>query len=237
MKKAFAPILFLFLSYMASGQDNSSPASKLTVGIQAGISASAESPLFPDEEALLGINPMITVQYNFTPHFSLRTGLGLQQQGYYFSEPILTSSSIDPKTGFPNANGSIINQFTVNYGMLPIMAKYKFGNDRFGFFVEGGPYVAYMASASQFIRVNDSTGTHVFTNNVTNEYKRVDIGASLGIGLEKSITEHLGLILEISGNFGFSDIMNRSSSFEPPFTTNQSANLLLGLTWKMASAS
>jgi len=235
MKQAIAFLVFLLIGTLAHGQEGYAKGN-ITLGFQVGASVATQSGTYPAAtEPVVGVVSHVTGQYYITPHFSLIAGLGIEQKGSYSSQKFTTSTNVNPQTGFIGTPGTITTNTIMNYIILNMMAKYAFGNRNFNFFVEGGPYLGGLVQATQDLNAqsDSSFSIHSIDASAENGFQRIDFGAVLGVGIEKSITENLSINLETRLNVGLSNIALSFPGFPSSNTHNLSANLLVGITWKL----
>ena len=85
--------------------------------------------------------------------------------------------------------------YRLNYITLPILLQLKFGKAPL-FFINIGPYLGYLLPV---------------TSSIKYYYKSIDVGASMGIGLEIPIFQSCGLSFELRNNLGFINISRNAT--------------------------
>jgi len=232
MKISNISFIFIFLFHFANAQDN---LNKIDFGIEAGPDAASQRGGFQNnnQQTLWGFSAGFTGQYNLTPKFSIRSGIGFEEKGYSILQTFTTV--INPQTGSLETDGTINGYSPMDYLILPVFAKYRFGKSRIKFFAEGGPYLGYLINAEQTISYKPSTGSaYISRSNETQHYNRFEGGAGLGMGADRQITNRLKILIELRYNLGLTDIVPPSTA--PGFTGiyNESVCLTLGLMYQLS---
>lgn len=88
--------------------------------------------------------------------------------------------------------------YRLNYITIPMLLQIKFGQTPTGFF-NIGPYISFQLPVPEDIDIH---------------YKPIDIGASLGIGLEIPVSPQIGLSFEIRNNLGLFNISSNDAYFD-----------------------
>jgi hypothetical protein len=132
----------------------------------------------------IGLNmPMLTV--GSLPNGvsnGFNTGLAIGAVGNYaindkFS---LQAEILYSQQGSKLTMGSDYSSVRYNYISIPLLAKYKFGQETMGGFVDGGLQLAYLASGSGETSIGGQTTTASITD--YSGMNRMDVGLSLGVG-------------------------------------------------------
>jgi hypothetical protein len=110
------------------------------------------------------------------------------------------------------------NEAKLNYLELPVLIKVDFPfGENFSFFIDGGPYAAYLVSAKNItsgssnvysdekltMPVLPSQISFDATSDVKNDIKNFNIGIQGGIGISYSLSEKSSLLFSAGGNYGF----------------------------------
>lgn len=137
----------------------------------------------------------VIVNYNISPRFALKTDLLYSTQGNRFTlkEKDLRSTTT--------------HRF--NYLQLPILVKYNLTHGRFKWFINAGPYIAYLLSVKYIFLNPDRVETSFYIDSDKegwNKINKIDFGICGGTGL----IFRLGpgdIILEARQNVGFRNVL------------------------------
>jgi len=214
--------------------------SKQEIGSEVGIVAAEVSGIQPPNNVIpnYGISVSIVGQYNFTDLFSIKSGLGFVEKGYATTQVLYLQSNIDPKTGFTGNSGNINNYYPTSYIELPILAKATFGK-KIKFFANAGPYFGLLLIAMENVSVNETNQPpKSFSNNVTEYYKRVDMGICFGAGVEMPVKDKILLSLELRYDQGLMNVANTPPNNVPGVfgsqpVVNGAFSLLLGFRYRI----
>lgn len=181
----------------------------------------------------LGFNSGITLQYNFNPmvhpdstakntmHFGLKTGVLFERKG------ALTTPASLASAGFPAGNTTIHTQ--LDYITMPLLFEFTMGRaNRVKFYEVFGPYVAVLANQTT-IRENPDSGKVSLHNPAS--YKRVDLGFSIGIGMEIPVQQKFYFHVEFRQNVGLFNI-NETAFPNDVVVQTSSTNLLMGFSYR-----
>ncbi len=219
MKKSLIIFIFVFAAGIVHAQTD-----KLEIGIEGGpnmTNYTLPAPNYePSEANLYKFSAGITGQYDLTRHFSVKSGLIFEQKGY--------ADVIDFTDNYGNFIKTTNDPNIFSYLILPAFAKISFGN-KLKFFVNGGPYFGFLLN-NTFISY-PSNNDHPLIFNYTDHYNRFDFGASAGMGLERKILDKFIISLEARYNYGFLTTFKYSAN--SPYGRNGSADLLLGLRYRL----
>ncbi len=215
-KKLITLCVSVLLSMTVSSQSN-----KFNIGITGGASlvSMRGDYLFEDEyKSLLSYSFGASFEYNFSKHFSLNSNFLFERKGEISIE----------KYEFGN-NGQTIGedyeQTNLDYLTLPLLAKYRFG-DNIIFFLNAGPYVGYLLKGEYTTPNNLDLG-----GDLTNEMTRYDFGVSMGGGVTFPLKKSLALTLELRHNIGFANVNEGILGYTEYNTV--SSNLFFGLTYQL----
>lgn len=150
-------------------------------------------------------------QYDIKSWFSLCTEINYERKGRNIN--FVNSILSDPST--PETNPTFNFKGTMDYIVLPVMAKFKLGKKRTRCFIDVGSYGGYFL---------ESGG-----RNSPYNCNLIDIGLVTGLGIDIAIRKHFQFSIEARNSIGIrkilkSDIIN---------SKNESFALLLGLAYKI----
>ncbi|WMJ72179.1 porin family protein [Cytophagaceae bacterium ABcell3] len=178
MKKLFTFVAVAFVATLTSLNADA----QVALGVRGGVNIAKLYKIGPGEWSSDEIGPHLglIIGYSFSQKFSLQTEVNYSGQGdligYIRSEDGLTESGV-------------INT-RINYLSIPVLAKARFGSEKFGFFINGGPYIGYALSGR--FRESHTLEGFGFRHNIRDEgeidfkedgLKRFDFGVTLGTGV------------------------------------------------------
>ncbi|HVV54055.1 MAG TPA: porin family protein [Mucilaginibacter sp.] len=156
----------------------------------------------------VGLNSS-TVQYSGTGQnadYTVGVNLGISGE-YYFSDRWgVKAKVIYDQKGWGNGflilnDGTEIDgvDYHLNYFTIPVMANWHFGMRR-NWYLDFGPYVGFLASASE---TSNSADVKPLFNNT-------DAGLAFGIGVKFPLSNQASLFFEYDGQAGFSNVFSQS---------------------------
>jgi hypothetical protein len=170
---------------------------KINLGIQGGPSATFLWGIraLPAEEIAQNFTGGFTFQYTLNRIFSLRTELSYARKG----------NSLDIQVR--NNQGNLLGNTQVNsnfdYLTLPILARASFGSD-VQFFIHGGPYLGFLLKQTTVQKAFDNNPELKIDN--TDQYRSIDLGATVGLGITIPFEKDFLLSLELRNNIGLINI-------------------------------
>jgi hypothetical protein len=207
MKRIFSTsiILLIFIHpFFSQGQS-----ARLQTGLEGGPSLTVLrdngfNP-FTSSNIDIGLGGSIGVafQYNISARMGIRTNLSYERKGWQ------------------NKSGSFHQRF--DYLMLPVLFKVNLGKKN-RTFINIGPYFGYLISESEKL------DGHVFKAS-EDDYKKIDLGITMGFGINVPISNQLGLLFEIRDNLGLFDIEKSGEGK----TFNNSTIVQLGFMYNFAN--
>jgi hypothetical protein len=162
----------------------------------------------------LGFSGSITFQYNWGKRIALRTNIAYERKG--------GEGEFDFTDNYGASIGKGVVNLNFDYLTIPVLVRYTFGK-RVKYFINGGSYFSYLIKQTLVFKGANSDGE----SNNTSSYNRLDVGISLGIGLQYPINEKLILSSEIRGNMGLANALPNGD------LKVNSVNLLLGIAYRL----
>lgn len=159
----------------------------------------------------------ITYQYSFNESFSFCAELDYEHKGSAYKIP-LTGENSDPED-------AIIASTNYNYLVLPILARFSFGNQN-NLFCNVGPYVGYLMKVNAILEDEDNNYYEEFE--VTDQSYKYDFGISIGLGAKIPINNKIAFKCEVRNNLGLVNISKTIDESMGVVKTN-STNLLIGV--------
>ncbi|HRG38542.1 MAG TPA: porin family protein [Bacteroidia bacterium] len=173
----------------------------------------------------VGYSAGLSFQYNFKHILALRSGVALERKGAAIRDVVFTDN---------NANKLYSADFHYHYDymVVPVLLRASFGK-KVNVFINAGPYVSYLLQArGTYKDPNEGKVKSDFTNQI----KKLDWGASAGLGASIPIKEKLIASIEVRNNLGLYNISDLPVYNDGSIKTF-SSNLLVGLAYKLGSTS
>jgi opacity protein-like surface antigen len=162
----------------------------------------------------------ISYQYRFTESLSFISALDYERKG-----SVVNVTATDPSG---NPTGEFVDHLNYDYLMLPLLARFSFGN-QFKMFINAGPYAGYLIKVTSVTDKNDIVPNTEL--DLTDDSYKYDFGISAGLGARIPINQKFAFKVEVRNNLGL--INTRSVSIEEEVGTvkTNSTNLLLGIAY------
>ncbi len=179
-----------------------------TLGFRAGlVSGTVDAPsaienIAPDFKNVYGTHFALISEIGITPSFSIQPELAFTQKGFTIKEGIdLKLFNIDLPLGVKAAT-------KINYLEIPLLAKYKFGEQAVQGYVAAGPSLGLATSGrlktkAQFILDIPISNTSLNLDNIG--YKRFEVAGVLAAGLQVNTRNGGAFLLEARFTRGFTD--------------------------------
>lgn len=183
---------------------------QISVGVKAGVYTS-----FIDvTEAADGLTQ--NVEGLTSPTFGIVSEIGISENFAFQPELLYTTKGFSVNQGvninlggFPIPAG-ITASTKINYLEMPLLAKYKFGNEGLRFNITAGPVLSYAANAQLVTRANLLLDINPIKTNIDLDalnYERLEISASIGVGMAYE-TSGGEFFADARYVHGFSDLYN-----------------------------
>lgn len=153
-----------------------------------------------------GVNFGISADYYFSPSWSIKTKLILDQKGW-------------DNGFFEDEFNNYTTNYNLNYLTVPVMANYHFGRTK-NWYVHFGPYVGFLLRADEAFGGVD----------VTEAFNNTDVGLAAGLGVKIPLSNKVKLNLEYDVQAGYLDIFKGT---EGPSVTNTRGAFNIGLHFLM----
>lgn len=170
-------------------------------------------------QAAPGYSGAIAVQYNFLDRIGIRIEPGFERKGS------------DMKSTAYDINGvsyKMKQSAVLDYCSIPVLARFSFGKSK-NFFVNAGPYAAYLTRFRDFITLDDTPKTEIHYGG---RYKNFDFGVSAGAGARMVLKEKIVLSAEVRDNLGLRNISDKPV-FGNGTIKNNSLSLIAGVAYKI----
>lgn len=210
-----------FALLLLAAQPVSAQTPRFDLGLQAGPSLSwlRGNDLIDDSDALLGAAAGMTLQYDLSPVFGVRLGVGYQRKG--LREEVL----------FTDVNGTPMGtadlSYTTDHLTFPLMARASFGQGT-RFSVGLGPYAGMLLNATERW---SGEGLEGGTNDRTDDLEPWDFGISACAGAAWSLGGALWLNAEVRYDKGLTNISALPVVNDGDVRTN-ALSLLVGCSYR-----
>jgi opacity protein-like surface antigen len=218
MKKLFGLLILIPIANVVQAQD-----SRISIGIEMNpiMSTLRGKSTIGSYDSRFEISPAISLNYCMTSQFLLETGFAFARKGAK-TELIFTDF-----TGTPIGNVKVKMNF--DYLCLPLLVSFS-TNGRMKFYASGGGYFGYLISQKNKYELPQDLSEP--TDDTAESIKKIDIGLSLGVGLNYPIGDRIALRLGLNDNLGLLNISKLILYDNDPIRTN-SFGLAIGLKYRI----
>ena len=222
MKKGIV-VLFVLFSLFTFAQTK-----KLRFGVHAGLNYSglrgytipANITSQYDESAAFGYLGGISLTYPLKEKVSLRVELNYERKTQKADNIVEIRNSFEE----PAQLYDFTSKRHFDYLVLPILLHYQF-TDKNSFFVNGGPFVGYLLKATL---TSDLEVPELNADvDLSNDYKKLDYGLTVGLGKNFDIDSQNSLHLEIRNNLGLAKI-NKNDVWNGGHVRTNSLSFMVG---------
>jgi len=165
-----------------------------------------QSSLRPDYKFHHGLQAQVMWSQDFSPRFSLMTGLGYTEKGFRLNEGF----DLDI-LNLPMEIGVEANT-TLRYVELPLQMKYSFNDGPVSFYALAGPAIGYAMSGEVRTKANLIFDINLLRTKLDlndNIYRRVELSGVLGLGGEIKFNQG-ALIAQVNYQQGFSRVIDNA---------------------------
>jgi hypothetical protein len=159
------------------------------------------SPL--DYKVVIGASGNVNVGFDFNKHFGLKLEIGYTKMGQKYEKS--------------KKDTVFARNVKLNYLQIPLMFKYRTGGESARFYLQLGPQIDFLVSASQDYTLNDSVFVRTGKNladqpfvfgekTITERFSSLDVMGRLDLGVDISIVKNLCLNIGLTMAYGFLDI-------------------------------
>jgi hypothetical protein len=169
----------------------------------------------------LGYATGFSFEYSLISHFSLRSGLGYERKGQ--AQDISFTDENGNNIGTANLKSNY------DYLVLPLLGSFS-TNGTIKFFVNAGPFLGFLLSQK-----NKVPASGLFPGQTVDNYdntKNLDLGISLGLGIDIPLGEKLLIELGSKFDLGLLDT-NEQNIFGTGTAKTNSLGFQLGLKYKL----
>jgi len=214
-------ISLLFITYTGYSQDFN----KHEIGFEGGAGVSFLRGLENIEEyqdPMLSYAVGVSYQFSFSESFSFFSALDYERKGSVVNVTATDQSG--------NKIGELVVHTNYDYLVLPLLARYSFGN-QIKMYINAGPYVGYLLRVTSVTDENDIV-PHTELDLTGDSYK-YDFGISAGLGAKIPINNKMAFKVEVRNNLGLVNTLSAPIEEEGGSVKTNSTNLLLGVTFNL----
>lgn len=193
-------------------------------------------PYNPDYVGAIRAFSSFSLQYNINEKYSIRSGVAFERKG-----DLIEYQAIDP-SGIPLNDGEL--KIFHSYFTVPVLLRAHFG-EKSRFFLNAGPFLGiafdnYYTTETYVYGQRGYEDTNI-EEDLTEFYKNIDWGFTLGAGVLFPLSNKFDLSLEARNNLGLFNISEDSGiqifAVEGKNTVKtNSFNLLFGVFYKFGQA-
>jgi hypothetical protein len=218
MKSIFT-IIIVTINLAANAQFN-----RLDLGIQGGVGLATlrgNSTIYGAHNPRMGYAGGLFAQYNFTPHLALRSGCYYERKGSAIELTIIDITGTEI--------GILRGKENFDYLTVPLLFRFSFGK-KLQYFVNAGPYIGFLLKQTEYTEPFQSIPE--MTNDLTDNFKKNDFGASLGVGFNYMLNDNFVFSVELRNCMGLNDISALPLINDGSLKTN-ALSLLAGVHYRL----
>lgn len=195
----------------------------LDIGVEGGVSlASLRGNDFIDanHSSRMGYSGGLFVQFNFRKIFSVRTGGYYERKGSSIEIPAMDENG--------NTDGTVYGKENFDYLTVPLLLRATFG-EKVNYFVNTGPYIGFLMK--QWGQLEAHNEFPESSQDRTENFKKIEAGVSLGLGLAYNLNSNLAFSIEARNNLGLTETRLLPVYGNGVMKTN-ALNFLVGISYK-----
>lgn len=224
MKRILLITIFVSFILVSNAQ-----ASKIEYGFQSGLNISTAygTSIVKDYRSpLMGLHVGGHIKLNKSQHWGIKFLLSYDQIGWTYK-----SLTIENAEGNGLLNVDML--FKLNYLNLPMLAEYSFGK-KVKIHVNGGPFIGILLNNKIVTKLNEPVppNEQAKTETSSENRKAMNVGLSLGSGIQIPIASKLKLDFNLMNNLGLSNIYKSNTSEVGEIKTN-AFTISAGLTFEL----
>ena len=183
---------------------------QVSIGVKAGVYTSFIDVTQAAEGLTQNVEGLTTPTFGIVSEIGISENFAFQPELLYTTKGFSVNQGININLGgFPIPAGVTANT-KINYLEMPLLAKYKFGNESFRFNITAGPVLSYAANAQLVTRANLLLDINPLKTNIDLDalnYERLEVSASIGAGMAYE-TSGGEFFADARYVHGFSDLYN-----------------------------
>jgi hypothetical protein len=202
---------------------------KLEYGFQSGLNISTAygTSIAKDYRSpLMGLHVGGHIKLNQSQHWGIKFLLSYDQIGWSYNSLV-----IENNTGSGLLNVDML--IKLNYLNLPMLAEYSFGK-KVKIHVNGGPFMGILLNNKIVTKLNEPVppNEQAKTETSSDYRKKMNVGLSLGSGIQIPLDSKLKLDFNLMNNLGLSNIYKSNTSEVGDIKTN-AFTISAGLTFEL----
>ncbi|MFK7981394.1 MAG: porin family protein [Saprospiraceae bacterium] len=183
---------------------------QISIGAKAGVYTSFIDVTEAAEGLTQNVEGLTTPTYGLVAEINLGENFSFQPELLYTTKGFKVNEGINVNLGgFPIPAG-VTASTKINYLEMPLLAKYKFGNEGLRFNITAGPVLSYAANGQLVTRANLLLDINPLKTNIDLDalnYERLEVSASIGAGMAYA-TSGGEFFADARYIHGFSDLYN-----------------------------
>lgn len=218
-------LLFVFFSALTHAQN-----SKFKFGVHAGLNYSglrgysipSEFEQQYDENAAFAYLGGVSLEYQLQEKLCLRVELNYERKSQKADNTMEIRFNFDQEPQLYN----FTTRKNYDYLIVPVLVKYSF-TDKNSFFVNAGPFVGFLLKAIQTNDFNVPGFVDRPDLDLSNDYKKLDYGLTVGLGKHFDIGTQNSIHFEIRNNLGLAKI-NKNDVWNGGHVRTNSLSFMVG---------
>lgn len=183
---------------------------QISVGAKAGVYTSFIDVTEAAEGLTQNVEGLTTPTFGLVAEIRLGENFAFQPELLYTTKGFKINQGININLGgFPITAG-VTASTKINYIEMPLLAKYKFGNEGLKFNITAGPVLSYAANGQLVTRANLLVDINPLKTNIDLDalnYERLEVSASIGASMAYA-TNGGEFFADARYVHGFSDLYN-----------------------------
>lgn len=199
--------LLVFLPLVSIAQND------LTVGIHGGPTSSTIRGFETSRDLSARISFLVgmSLEYQWSESSSLVSGVSYERKSFNDDTPL----------AFEDGFRKVERDFEYNYLTIPLLYRFKIGNEKTKFFINAGVYIGFFQNGT----VSDFEVTFDLNED---DFEKTEFGAAAGIGVIHKISDLFNISLELRNNLGLTNISTIPVDFEDGEVLTNTINAILG---------
>jgi len=150
--------------------------------------------------------------YQIHPKFGIQSGISFLRLGHHYQDSTFSKGLLDVV-------------YISDYIHIPLLLRFCTGHDGSGFYLEGGPHINLLQSAT----LRETSVLETTEQDIKPFIKSKDIGFTVGLGISFQATSNIGLRFGFKGIYSLQDINNfKQVGYDAPKVLNSSLGLNIG---------
>ena len=159
---------------------------QISIGAKAGVYTSFIDVTEAAEGLTQNVEGLTTPTFGLVAEIGLGENFAFQPELLYTTKGFKVSEGLNLNLGDFPIPADVTARTKINYLELPLLAKYKFGNEGLKFNVTAGPVLSYAMNGQLDTRANLLLDINPIKTNIDLDalnYERLEVSASIGAGM------------------------------------------------------